>query len=92
MSELTSHMTFVMTPPLEKTLTSSAQPCASITERSGATNCRQGKCSSQIRFLHHFDDFSTPAVPKTPGDLIDYLQANNDFIEARNSRIARSLG
>lgn len=47
--------------------------------------------TSQIRFLHRFDDFSTPAVPKTPGDLIDYLQANNEFIEARNRRIARSL-
>lgn len=47
--------------------------------------------TSQIRFLHLFDDFSTPAVPRTPGDLIDYLQANNEFIEARNHRIARSL-
>lgn len=47
--------------------------------------------SSEIRFLHRFDDFSTPAVPKTQGDLIDYLQANNEFIEARNRRIARSL-
>lgn len=47
--------------------------------------------ASRIKFLHHFDDFSTPAVPKTPGDLIDYLQANNEFIEARNSRIAQSL-
>ena len=47
--------------------------------------------TSQIRFLHRFNDFSTPAVPKTPGDLIDYLQANNEFIEARNRRIAQSL-
>lgn len=47
--------------------------------------------TSRIRFLHHFDDFTTPPVPKTPGDLIDFLQANNEFIEARNSRIARSL-
>lgn len=47
--------------------------------------------ASRIKFLHQFDDFSTPAVPKTPGDLIDYLQANNEFIEARNSRIAQSL-
>ena len=47
--------------------------------------------ASRIRFFHHFDDFSTPAVPKTPGDLIDYLQANNESIEARNRRIARSL-
>ncbi|WCE38819.1 hypothetical protein PGC08_12460 [Brevibacterium sp. BDJS002] len=47
--------------------------------------------ASRIKFLHHFDDFSTPAVPKTPGDLIDYLQANNEFIEARNSRIVQSL-
>lgn len=48
--------------------------------------------ASRIKFLHHFDDFSTLAVPKTPGDLIDYLQANNAFIKARNNRIARNLG
>ena len=48
--------------------------------------------TSPIRFLHHFDDFSTPAVPKTPGYLIGYLQANNEFIESRNRRIAQSLG
>lgn len=47
--------------------------------------------SSRIKFLHHFDDFTAPAVPENPGDLVDYLQANNEFIEARNSRIARSL-
>lgn len=46
--------------------------------------------TSRVRFLHHFDYFSTPAVPKTPGDLIDYLQANNEFIQARNRRISRS--
>lgn len=50
-----------------------------------------GSRVSRIKFLHHFDDFSTPTVPKTPGDLIDYLQANNAFVEARNSRIMRSL-
>ena len=44
----------------------------------------------RIRFLHHFDDFSTPAVPKTTQDLISYLQANNEFILARNDRIART--
>src|SRR5699024_5682307 len=27
--------------------------------------------TSQIRLLHHFDDFSSPTVPKAPGDLID---------------------
>ncbi len=47
--------------------------------------------TSQIRFLHRFDSLSTPAVPKTPCDLIDYLQANNEFIEVRNRRTARSL-
>lgn len=33
--------------------------------------------TSRFRFLHHFDDTSTPAVPRTTGELIDYLQANN---------------
>lgn len=47
--------------------------------------------TSRVKFLHHFDDFSNPAVPKTAEDLINYLQANNEFILARNSRIASSL-
>lgn len=29
--------------------------------------------------------------PEGSGDLIDYLQANNEFIEARNRRITQSL-
>lgn len=44
----------------------------------------------RVRFLHRFDDFSTPAVPQTPRELIDYLQANNEFTHARNRRISQS--
>ena len=43
-----------------------------------------------VRFMHHFEDFSTPAVPKTVHDYIVYAEASNDFIRARNARI-RSL-
>lgn len=38
--------------------------------------------ASQIKFLHRFVGLSTPTVPKTPGNLVDCLQANNEFIEA----------
>lgn len=47
--------------------------------------------ASRIKFLHRFDDFSTPAVPKSTEDLISYLHANNEFILARNRRIERYL-
>lgn len=42
-----------------------------------------------IRFFHAFDDFKTPAVPKNKDEYLSYLQASNDFIRARNSRIDR---
>lgn len=40
-----------------------------------------------IRFFHHFDDFSTPAVPRTVDSYLDYVNASNAFIQARNRRI-----
>jgi hypothetical protein len=44
-----------------------------------------------IRFFHPFADFVTPAVPKSKPDYLRYLQASNDFIRARNRRIAEAL-
>lgn len=40
-----------------------------------------------IRFFHPFDNFRTPAVPKTPDEYLEYLQRSRDFIRARNKRI-----
>ncbi len=40
-----------------------------------------------VRFLHHFDDFSTPAVPQTVDDYLAFRECNNEFIRARNRRI-----
>lgn len=43
---------------------------------------------------HRRSDFFTNSMacrPEGSGDLIDYLQANNEFIEARNRRITQSL-
>ncbi|MBT8163802.1 MULTISPECIES: hypothetical protein [Arthrobacter] len=40
-----------------------------------------------IRFFHPFADFSTPAVPRTAEEYLNYLQASNTFIRARNRRI-----
>ncbi|KUG53404.1 hypothetical protein AVL62_00980 [Serinicoccus chungangensis] len=43
--------------------------------------------AGEIRFFHHFDDFRGAAVPKTVEDYLDYANASNDFIVARNGRI-----
>lgn len=40
-----------------------------------------------IRFFHTFDDFRTPAVPRTREAYLDYVRASNAFIRARNLRI-----
>ncbi|QCB98966.1 hypothetical protein E5206_10800 [Arthrobacter sp. PAMC25564] len=40
-----------------------------------------------IRFFHPFDNFRTPAVPKTPDEYLEYLQRSRDFIRARNKTI-----
>lgn len=44
-----------------------------------------------IRFFHAFDDFTTPAVPKTVDDYLAYVRASNAFIRARNHRIRAYL-
>lgn len=41
----------------------------------------------EVRFMHHFEDFSTPAVPKAVNEYVAYAEASNDFIRARNNRI-----
>lgn len=40
-----------------------------------------------IRFFHSFDNFRTPAVPKTKDEYLEYLRRSNDFIAERNNRI-----
>lgn len=40
-----------------------------------------------IRFFHTFDDFRTPAVPRTVDEYLSYVRASNGFIRARNRRI-----
>ncbi len=45
-----------------------------------------------IRFFHPFDNFTTPAVPRTVGEYLDYVRASNAFIRARNARITRAVG
>ncbi|GGG72578.1 hypothetical protein GCM10011374_41650 [Kocuria dechangensis] len=40
-----------------------------------------------IRFFHRFEDFRTPAVPKTADEYLQYLRLSNDFITSRNRRI-----
>ncbi|MFD0047019.1 DUF6994 family protein [Pseudarthrobacter scleromae] len=42
-----------------------------------------------IRFFCPFENFRTPAVPKTPDEYLEYLRRSNDFITARNARIDR---
>lgn len=40
-----------------------------------------------VRFFHAFDNFRTPAVPRTVGEYIRYARASNNFIQLRNRRI-----
>ncbi|MDQ0664731.1 hypothetical protein QFZ35_003229 [Arthrobacter ulcerisalmonis] len=40
-----------------------------------------------IKYFHHFDDFKTPAVPKTKDEYLEYLCRKNAFIAARNRTI-----
>lgn len=41
----------------------------------------------EIRFFHTFDDFRSPAVPRTVEDYLDYVHVSNAFIASRNRRI-----
>lgn len=48
-----------------------------------------------VRFFIPFDDFRTPALPRTPDDYVRYRERTTDFIHARNSRMmdwVRSTG
>lgn len=43
----------------------------------------------RISFFHPFDDFKTPAVPRTPESYLSYVHASDQFVRARNARIRR---
>jgi hypothetical protein len=43
----------------------------------------------RISFFHPFDDFTTPADPRTPESYLSYVEASDQFIRARNARIRR---
>ncbi|WP_411373286.1 DUF6994 family protein [Arthrobacter sp. MPF02] len=40
-----------------------------------------------VKYFHFFDDFRTPAVPKTKDEYLEYLRRKNAFIAARNRTI-----
>lgn len=40
-----------------------------------------------VKYFHHFNDFKTPAVPKTKDEYLEYLRRKNAFITARNRTI-----
>lgn len=40
-----------------------------------------------VRFFHRFEDFRTPAVPKTKDEYLEYLRRREGFITARSSTI-----
>jgi hypothetical protein len=44
---------------------------------------------SQIRFLRHFEDFKTPAVPKTLEEYLSYKDLTIQFVNTRNQRILK---
>ena len=46
---------------------------------------------SAIRFFMHFDDFNTPAVPKTIDSYLSYKDLTIKFINNRNQRILKSV-
>lgn len=46
----------------------------------------------QVKFMHQFDDFKTPAVPATLVEYREYVRRATEFIEARNRRIAAAAG
>lgn len=40
-----------------------------------------------VKYFHFFDDFRTPAVPKTKDEYLEYRRRKNAFIAARNRTI-----
>jgi hypothetical protein len=46
------------------------------------------KDDGTIDFFHDFEDFKTPAVPQDETQYLKYLAKSNNFIRARNARIA----
>ena len=45
----------------------------------------------QVKFFMHFDDFSTPSVPRDIDTYIEYRKRSIDFIRARNGRIDQMI-
>jgi len=46
---------------------------------------------SAIKFFRHFEDFKTPAVPKTLEEYISYKKLTMKFVNTRNQRILTSF-
>lgn len=46
---------------------------------------------SKIKFLMRFEDFKTPAVPKSLSEYLAYKDLSIDFIRRRNQRILQAL-
>ena len=46
---------------------------------------------SEIKFFRHFEDFKTPAVPKTLEEYLSYKELTIKFVNSRNQRILKSL-
>lgn len=46
---------------------------------------------SEIKFLHPFKDFKTPAVPQNLEDYISYKNKTIEYINSRNQRIVKSV-
>ena len=47
---------------------------------------------SEIKFFRHFEDFKTPAVPKTLEEYLSYKDLTIKFVNNRNQRILNSFG
>ena len=45
----------------------------------------------EIKFFRHFEDFKTPAVPKTLEDYLSYKDRAIKFVNNRNQRILNSV-
>jgi hypothetical protein len=44
---------------------------------------------SEIKFFRHFEDFKTPAVPKTLEEYLSYKDLTVKFVNSRNQRILK---